>query len=74
MGFDCMIMKERENATEKNDFMIILNYLSTVLINVLVTHALTHMHTHTYTIYDDYIVSENRQNLPEMCLVTSQRL
>lgn len=29
------------------------------------SHALTHMHTHTYTIYDDYIVSENRQNLPE---------
>lgn len=69
MGFDCMIMKER-----KNDFMIIFNYLSTVLINVLVTHALTHTHTHTYTIYVAYIVSENRQNLPEMCLVTSQRL
>lgn len=29
----------------------------------------THMHTHTYTIYDSYIVSENRQNLPEVCLV-----
>lgn len=74
MGFDCMIMKERENATEKNDFMIISNYLSTVLINLLFTHTLTHMDTHTYTIYDGYIVSENRQNLPEVCLLTSQRL
>lgn len=48
MGFDCMIMKERENATEKNDFMIIFNYLSTVLINVLVTRSHTHAHTYIY--------------------------
>ena len=48
MGFDCVIMKERENATEKNDFMIISNYFQypgTVFINLLYTH--THTHTHT---------------------------
>lgn len=48
MGFDCVIMKERENATEKNDFMIISNYFQypgTVFINLLYTH------THTHTCY-----------------------
>lgn len=33
------------------------------------THTLSHMHTQTYTIYDGYIVSKNRQNLLEVCLV-----
>ena len=63
MGFDCVIMKERENATEKNDFMIISNYFQypgTVFINLLYTH------THTHATYDGYSVSKNRQNLSEM--------
>lgn len=34
---------ERENSTEKNDFMTIPNHLSTILINLL----------HTHTVYDD---------------------
>ena len=61
MGFDCVIMKERENATEKNDFMIISNYFQypgTVFINLL--------YTHTHATYDGYAVSKNRQNLSEM--------
>ena len=58
-------MKERENATEKNDFMIISNYFQypgTVFINLLYTHT----HTHTHATYDGYAVSKNRQNLSEM--------
>lgn len=34
---------ERENTAEKNDFMTISNYLSTVLINLL--------HTHTHSLW-----------------------
>lgn len=48
--------------TEKNDFMVISNYLNTVLINLLYIH----IQAHIYTIYDGYIVSKNRQNSSEM--------
>lgn len=49
MGFDCMIIKERVNTIDQNDFMTITNYLSTVLINLL--------YTHTHKISDNLTVS-----------------
>ena len=64
MGFDCVITK-RENATEKNDFMVISNYFQypgTVFINLLYTHT----YTHTHATYDGYTMSKKRQNLSEM--------
>ena len=63
MGFDCVITK-RENAIEKNDFMVISNYFQypgTVFINLLYTH--THTHTHTRYLWWLYYVKEETKSV-----------
>lgn len=67
MGFDCMIMKEREDVTEKKDFMIISNYLSTVLINLLFTHTLSHTCTQIHILSMMAILFQRRDKFGQKC-------